>query len=161
MSRVRPEFGLCNTFFGGCMKRKRKLYVGCALQFAPPEFVTAIRVLREELKEHFQVLEFKFPHPGSNRDVYTLDIKKHIVKCDLMLAICDHPSTGLGYEMATAIEKHNKYVLCLAHTKAGPSRLILGITSRRYEFNRYDSIFEIKQLLLNFEERRLRERKRK
>ena len=140
--------------------RKRKLYVGCALQFAPPEFVSSISALRSKLKEHFDVLEFKFPHPGSDRDVYMLDIKEHVASCDLMLAICDHPSTGLGYEMATAIEKHDKHVLCLAHMSAGPSRLILGITSRRYEFNRYSSLSEVTKLLLNFEERRFVRKKK-
>lgn len=141
--------------------KKRKLYVGCALKFAPQKFVAAITSLRSELKEHFDVLEFKFPHPGSDRDVYILDIKKHVARCDLMLAICDHPSTGLGYEMATAVEKHNKHVLCLAHTRAGPSRLILGITRRRYKFLRYSSISEIKRLLLDFEKRRFKKSNKK
>ncbi|MHB0978258.1 MAG: hypothetical protein ACYC1K_02550 [Minisyncoccota bacterium] len=139
--------------------RKRKLYVGCALQFAPPTFVAAIQDLKIELKKHFNVLEFLFPHPGTDEDVYVLDIRQHVAKCDLMLAIADYPSTGLGYEMAVAIEKYGKPVLCLASINSRPSRLIMGINRPSYEFNRYNILGDVLNLLLDFESRKLRVRK--
>jgi hypothetical protein len=67
-----------------------------------------------------------------------------------MIAVCDYASNGLGYEMATMIEKHGKPVLAVAHKNAVVSRLILGIDSSCFEFVRYDNLDEVYCLLEDF-----------
>lgn len=130
----------------------RRLYVGCALQSAGDEFVLKIRALREELKEHFFVLEFLYPHPGTDQDVYQLDIQDHVANCDLMLAIGDLPSTGLGYELGSAIEAHCKPVLILHKRGERLSRLIKGIVRSNVRILEYSDLSEVKSLLLAFEQ---------
>jgi len=130
---------------------KRRLYVGCALQSAGEEYVLKIRALREELKKHFLVLEFLYPHPGTDQDVYQLDIQDHVTNCDLMLAIGDLPSTGLGYELATAIEALCKPVLILSKKGQKLSRLIKGIVRSNIRILEYSDLSEVKGFLLDFE----------
>lgn len=130
---------------------RHRLYVGCALQSAGDEYVLKIRALREELKEHFFVLEFLYPHPGTDQDVYRLDIQDHVANCDLMLAIGDLPSTGLGYELATAIEAHCRPVLILHKKGERLSRLIKGIVRSNVRILEYGDLSEAMSLLLAFE----------
>lgn len=131
---------------------KRKLYVGCALQSSSEWYVEQIRGIREELAEHFEVLKFLFPHPGTDRDVYKLDIQNHVAGCDLMAAFLDFPSTGLGYEMATAIEVRDKPVLALVYKDSTPSRLIAGITHPDFKLVKYSNFDEVLALILAFEQ---------
>jgi hypothetical protein len=87
---------------------KATLYVGCALRLAPPEFVSSVLRLKERLRDHFIVIDFvglKPDVPAST--IYTTDIEC-AASADIMLAICDEPSTGLGMEIQKRIELRKK-----------------------------------------------------
>jgi hypothetical protein len=128
---------------------KKKLYVGCALTYLPKgaeSFPDMVAELRKELGKNFEVMEFWnaiHPSAGTPLDVYTHDIKNSVMKADCMLAICDHPSLGLGYELATAVEKQGIPVLAMAHKDARVSRLILGINHPNFTFAYYSSVQDI------------------
>jgi hypothetical protein len=61
--------------------------------------------------------------------------------CDALIAICDHPSIGLGYEMNEAI-RLKKPVLAIAQEDAGVTRLVLGAAEvePNLRFERYASL---------------------
>lgn len=121
---------------------KIKLYVGCAiLGFSDSErkkFLEQVTRVKAVLRaKGFEVLEFIGwgDHPAS--EVYEHDIVNCVSTCDAILAICDHPSTGLGYELATAIEKRGIPVLAVAHQDAHVSKVVLGISKPNFRFERY------------------------
>ena len=87
---------------------------------------------------------------GTARDVYQWDIGRCVATCDAFIAICDFPSLGLGYELATAVEKLRKPTLALAQNDAKISRLILGIESPHYRFTRYAMTTEIPKIIEEF-----------
>lgn len=126
----------------------KKLYVGCALTNVPPElrdeFLSGINRLKSTLREHFEILEFLGDAAGSARATYQRDIVECVGVADYMLAICDYPSTGLGYEMGTAIEKHEIPVIAAAHHSSKVTRLIQDIP-KKYVFLRYDKLEELAQ----------------
>jgi hypothetical protein len=107
--------------------RKLRLYVGCSLTQAPKEFKDEVEELKWELREHFEVFDFVGLEKGTPADVYKWDIHNCVAKCDLFVAICDFPAIGLGYEMATAIEKLGKPTLLLVRHGILLTRLVLGI----------------------------------
>lgn len=123
--------------------KKLKIYVGCSLTHAPYEFRKAVENLKQALRMKYEVLEFLGLVNGTPKDVYEWDLKECVAECDFFLAICDHPSLGLGYELATAIEKLHKPVLGVAHRDAHVTRLILGITQTNFIFRRYFELEEV------------------
>jgi len=121
---------------------KIKLYVGCALGgLSGPEkndFLEKVVKLKNNLKERgFDVLEFLGLGEQTPQEVYDHDIKGCVATCDAMLAICDHPSTGMGYEMATVIEKRGLSVLAVAHKDSFVSKVVRGISKPNFRFERY------------------------
>mgnify|MGYP003474845712 CR=1 FL=1 len=129
---------------------KKKLYVGCALTNLSPdrkvEFLSMIRQVKNTLKEYFEVMEFLGVDDASQaspREVYNFDIKECVMKADYMLAICDYPSLGLGYEISTAVEKRGIPVLAMAHRDSEVTRLIRGIDNPEFNFEIYNSIEDI------------------
>lgn len=132
---------------------KKKLYIGCALTHLPPDkkevFLQMITKIKEELGKSFEILEFKgisdlsTEQSLSPKEIYNYDIKECVMKTDCMLAVCDYYGLGLGYEIATAVEKRNIPVLALAHKDSKVSRLIRGINHKNYHFAYYDSVDEI------------------
>ena len=126
--------------------QKYKVYIGCSLTYATPEFRQAVEDLKDTLRNFCQVLDFmsieKIPR-RTPEDIYVHDIRWCVEKADLMVAICDQPSTGLGYEMATQIEMRGKPVLAVAQTDSLVSDLILGINKTCFEFRRYKNLAEV------------------
>lgn len=87
-----------------------KIYVGCALSGAPPEFVARVQMFKKALRARdFEVINWYGddgrPHPemGGRGVVYDHDIWKGVGGCDLFVVIADEPSTGLGIELGAAI----------------------------------------------------------
>src|SRR3989344_5817513 len=127
---------------------KKKLYIGCSLTLLPLDkkdaFLSMIKEMKQELGKSFEILEFLgIGDIGSAREytsqeIYDWDIKNCVMKMDCMLAICDYPSLGLGYEMATAIEKRGIPVLAVAHKDAIVGRIIRGIDHINFEFYYYN-----------------------
>lgn len=124
-----------------------KIYFGCAIANAPKEFLNQALELRGRLRKKYEILEFLGTEMGSCADVYLHDIHTCVANCDLLLGVCDLPSLGLGYELATAIEKLNKPALVVAHNDARVSRLIEGIQHPKFTFQRYASLDEIEGFL--------------
>lgn len=125
-----------------------KLYVGCALTQAPAEFQERVRFLKEKLKtiSSVEVMEFLGTVAGTARDVYIHDIIECVGRCDLMIAICDFPSIGLGWEMATQVARR-KPLMAFAHSDSKVTRLILDPGLPNYYFYRYDDFDEIRYVI--------------
>ena len=132
---------------------KKNLYIGCSLTHLPVDkkesFMKLIGDIKKELSKSFNILEFKgmedllTDQPLSPRDIYEFDIRECVLKADCMLAICDYPSLGVGYEMATAIEKQGIPVLAMAHRDQVVGRIIRGIDHKNFHFEYYDSFNDI------------------
>ena len=121
-----------------------KLYVGCGLTQAPEDFKQKVA----ELKERFEnipsvhVLKFLGLVDGDNHDVYVHDIINCVGECDLMVAICDEPSTGLGWEMCEQT-KRGKPLLAFGHADLKITRLVLDPRLPGYQFIRYQTFDDI------------------
>lgn len=132
---------------------KKKLYIGCALTNLPADekdkFLAMIKEIKKELGKSFEILEFLGigdignTRPYTPQEIYDYDIRKCVMKADCMLAICDYPSLGLGYEMATCVEKRGALVLAVAHKDSVVGRLIRGIDHKNFNFLYYNSVEEI------------------
>src|SRR3989338_4474192 len=120
-----------------------KLYIGCSLTHSPEDFKDLVLNLKEKLRADYEVFEFLGLTNGTPTDVYNEDIGRCVARCDFFVAICDHPSLGLGYEMGTALEKYSKPTLGLAHETSNVSRLVLGINHPMYTFKRYKTLEDI------------------
>ncbi|MDE2399552.1 MAG: hypothetical protein KGL67_00880 [Patescibacteria group bacterium] len=125
-----------------------KLYVGCGLTHASEEFKANV----EELKEKFanipgiQLLKFLGLADGTAHDVYVHDIINCVHKCNIMVAICDEPSIGLGWEMAVQSSR-GKPLLAFGHDKSKITRLILDPRLPNYQFFRYQTFEEIYEIV--------------
>jgi hypothetical protein len=137
------------------MKQNLKVYVGCALTHAPEEYRKGISLFKEKLRaKGFEVLDFlwaklKDPRDVTPKEVYEWDILGCVKECDLFVAFADIPSTGLGYELGTVIEKYGKPVLVLAHKDSVVTRLVEGVThpkcTHRYYKNFEDAILFVEE----------------
>ncbi len=125
-----------------------KIYVGCALTHASDDFKKKV----EELKERFRgvpmvsVLDFMGVIGGTAREVYVHDIINCVGQCDIMVAICDHPSTGLGWKMATQVGR-GKPLLAFGHLNSKITHLILDPGLPNYRFYRYQTFEEILRIV--------------
>jgi predicted metal-binding protein len=132
---------------------KKKLYIGCALTNLPADkrdaLLEMISEIKKELSKTFEILVFKgvsdlgSSKPLSVKEIYDFDIKECVMKAECMLAIVDYPSLGLGYEIATAVEKMGIPVLAVAHKDSIVTRLIMGIDHKNFKFFNYNSAEEI------------------
>jgi hypothetical protein len=105
---------------------KIKLYVGCALTDAPEEFKDQAEQFKQALRtEGYEVFDFVGLVNGTALDVYNWDIKHCVKNCNALIAICDFPSIGLGYEMNEAVNL-KKPVLAVAHHDSKVTRLVHG-----------------------------------
>ena len=92
------------------MKYPFKVYVGCSLTHAPKKFRDEVENFKNKLREICEVLDFYgLADKDIPREVYEHDIHNCVGKCDLLLAICDFPSLGLGWELGTQVEKEKSW----------------------------------------------------
>ncbi len=96
---------------------------------------------------------FEIPHflgliDGTAQDVFRHDIFNCVAKSDLMVAVCDLPSTGLGFEMCHALHVCNIPLLAVGHEKSRVTRLVLGIDHPLFTFQRYNSSDDLLMLTL-------------
>ncbi len=122
-----------------------KIYVGCSLTQAPPEFVEGITHLKAQLKTSYEILEFIGLVGGTPRDVFENDTAM-VHTCDLFLADCTYPAIGLGYELGLALSL-NKPILAIAKEGSKVSRLVLGVTNPNYSFEWYRAYSHIADLV--------------
>ncbi|HSX35266.1 MAG TPA: hypothetical protein VLF62_06515 [Candidatus Saccharimonadales bacterium] len=127
----------------------KQLYVGCSLSHAPEAFKTAVEDLKNALRaKGYVVFDFVGLVNGTSKDVYNWDIGHCVGDCDALIAICDEPSIGLGYEMNEAI-RLKKPVLAVAHTDALVTRLVLGAAEvePNLRFERYSKLADVAELV--------------
>lgn len=129
---------------------KRRLYFSCALSGLPEDHRQAMIEVRSTLQPHFEVMEF-CDASTPPAEIFHHDINVCVAGCDLVVAMCDYPSVGLGYEMGTALELHGKPVLALAAIDARVSSLVLGIPHKNFSFRRYSDISNVRDMVLAFE----------
>lgn len=122
-----------------------KLYVGCSLTSAPEAFKAAVEEFKHALRrEGHEVFDFVGLVHGTPKDVYEWDINHCVRDCDLLVAVCDEPSIGLGWEMAAAT-RLGKPVLAIAYTNAKVTRLVQGAAAvePNVRFERYTDIVDM------------------
>ncbi len=129
------------------MTQQTKIYVGCSLTHAPAEFITSVEELKKRLSRTYEVFDFVGLTNGTARQVYQWDIHRCLATCDLFVAICDHASIGLGYELGAALEAFGKPVLAVAHKSTNTSRLVQGIDKPHFSFKRYENLSDIDELI--------------
>lgn len=120
---------------------KRKIYVWCSLTFASDAYRKTIEDFKNKLRKKYELLDFIGLGNGSAPEVYEYD-RNCVLGSDILIAECSYPSTGLWYEIATAIE-HHKTVFLIAHKDAVVTRMILWIPEEKAMFIRYESLDEI------------------
>lgn len=117
------------------------VYVACSLTHASPEFIAQVEVFKKKLESVCNILKFAGLNSGrSPRDIYLYDIRECVGGSDLVVAICDQPSIGLGYEIATQLESRGMPCLCIAHKKSHVTELILDVHQPGFEFKRYSNL---------------------
>lgn len=129
---------------------KCRLYVSCSLTQSTAEFKDQIGNLKRHFKNRgFEVLEFVGTENGTPTDVYKWDIHHCVQRCDVIVAICDVPAIGLGYELGVAIEKWGKVVLAFACEEARITRLVQGVDHKNFAFLRYKELGEVVSMVIN------------
>lgn len=126
------------------MTQPLKIYVGCSLTHAPAGFVQDVEEFKRSLRERgYQVLDFLGLKGGTAAAIYRHDIHECVGGCDLFLAICDYPSTGLGYELGVAVEKHGTPTLAVAHVDSVVTELVVGVDAAHFRFERYAKLADV------------------
>lgn len=125
--------------------KRGPLYVGCGLTEAPTEFVQEIEDFKQGLRsDGHEVFDFVGLVNGTARDVYEWDIGYCVENCSGFIAVCDYPSTGLGYELRRAVELR-KPTIATAHRDRRVTRLVLGAAEvePNITFERYDRLIDM------------------
>lgn len=92
-----------------------KLYLGCSLYGASEEYLAFIEEIRDALRKEYALLEFVGIGDHAPEEVVRHDLSC-VRECDVMIGICDAPSTGLGMEISLA-NSLGKPVLLLAQSE--------------------------------------------
>lgn len=127
------------------------VYVACSLTYAPEDFKSMIEEFKRDLGLICDVLcfnAFKLGSHSRDRAIYLHDIQHCVKKADLVLAFCDHPSTGLGYEIGTRIEAFGKPALLVAHEQVTVSNMLLDMGHPEWlcEVRRYTALTDVLDL---------------
>jgi hypothetical protein len=136
---------------------KVNVYVGCGLTHAPQEYKNEIAALKDQLRkvDWITVLDFVTPHTLStewekmdSRHIYHNDIHDCVGVAEAIIAELSYPSTGLGWELGTSVEKHKIRTMMCARDDAKISHLPIGASlhddNAHVSFIRYDkSILEL------------------
>jgi len=111
---------------------KLKVYISCALTYAPLEYKEQIFTFKDMLRKipWIEVLDFvmvnsvqEYPDTGH---IYCNDIYDCVGKAHVLISGVSIPSIGLGWEMGTFNEKHVGPILMCAHEDAKVTKLVLG-----------------------------------
>lgn len=134
-----------------------KIYVGCALKHAPEDFKEKVQGLIRELEKNPRYEILKFLGKGDPSDIFRRDILECVANADVLLAIVDLPSTGLGFEMGV-LWSSGRPLLAVAHNDAVVSGLVLGIHGGGpFTFRKYAHISQVPEIFTAWLEQVLRE----
>ena len=122
-----------------------KIYIAQSLTHATEEYLTQMDELRLKIEEKHEVLKFFGLGEGLPFQIYEHDINC-IKNCDLLLAECSYPATGVGFEFATALNLGKK-VIAVAHEGSKLGRLIRGIQNPNFQFATYSNINHVLALI--------------
>lgn len=117
-----------------------KVYVACTLKHATEEYKQFIAEFKKQLAERAKctILEFVTDPHATAGEIYQNDIKGCVVEADVIVADLSSPSHGVGYEISTMVEAHNKPVIGVARTGSQVSGVLLGIPG--FELGFYDDM---------------------
>lgn len=128
----------------------KTMYVGMGLTQAPKEFrndfqhelKTGLRALPDVEVLDFYGVDFDSVGEGVEVDVYELD-RSHTENADLCVFIVDHPSIGLGMEIALRLTT-GKPMLVFARDELRITRMLTGMCKKEaIPFVRYTTTTEI------------------
>jgi hypothetical protein len=139
---ARPQSGIT---ISGSRSAGKKIYIGCSLTYASEEFRKEIDDLKTSLRKKYEVLDFFGMLDGDPREIYLNDTGR-VRECDMFVAECSFPSTGLGFELGLAVSL-DKPILAIAKSEAKVTRMILGVNHPKFTFARYNSAEEILPLI--------------
>ena len=117
-----------------------KVYVACSLTHAPKKFWDEVASFKKRLESFCHILCFMGVNGHPPHEIYNFDIKECVHKSDLVVAICDLPSIGLGMEIGTQIEARKMPCLAIAHEKSVVSSMITDTRQPGSEFRRYKDL---------------------
>jgi len=119
-----------------------KVYVGCGLTHASDQFTDSVEKFKEKLNliDNVEILDFLGLTDSTPRGVYNHDINNCVRRCDLLIAILDEPSTGLGVEFGIQIGERKKPMLGMAHHDSLVTRLVIDPGVPNYDFVRYQNL---------------------
>jgi hypothetical protein len=119
-----------------------KLYVGCALTNASETFKDEVLAFKETLRERgHEVFEFVGLTAGDDEQVYRHDLSC-VRKSELFIAICDYPSTGLGWELGDAASRNKKVLMA---SQQPITRMVTGSAKvePNFYYTRYNEISDL------------------
>lgn len=136
------------------MHMKVRVYVGCGLTHAPPSYKKKIASFKDSLRKipWIEVLDFvtgnSVVENPDQKHIYLNDIHDCVGTAHAMIGDLSYPSTGLGWELGTSIEKHCIRVMMCANERSLVSNLPIGaalhhshVTFHQYKGN-ISALFE-------------------
>ncbi len=127
--------------------------MACALTQSSEEWRQSIKDFKEELQAlDFAILEFFDLKAGTPPEVTRYDLEQ-VRNCDLMVAIADEPSLGLGAELMYRVAILAKPALVFVKNGYYLSRFILGMPSLypdMEEVKRYHSLQEVPVMVKDY-----------
>jgi hypothetical protein len=149
------------------MKKKQKfydynVYVACSLTHAPIAFRESVEIFKDKLRSVCNVLCFLGIDGHPPHKIYHFDVHECVCKSDLVVAICDLPSIGLGMEIGTQIEARKMPCLAIAHKKSKVTDMIVDTRQPGSEFRRYNNLLKdgMKIVIKKLEEMRKEKRQK-
>jgi len=117
------------------------VYVACALTHATEAFKQQVEELKRRLERFCYLNCFLGVGTGAEPSrVYTYDIAC-VDQSQLVVAICNSSSTGLGMEAQRQIDRHGA-VLAVAQREASVSPMIQGPPFPGFEYCLYDDLLQ-------------------
>jgi nucleoside 2-deoxyribosyltransferase len=137
--------------------QKISAYVGCGLTHAPEQYRQEIIQFKDMLREVSWIKVLDFWSTAGREDlspeeracdIYHTDIHQCVGTASVIIADLTYPSTGLGWELGTSIEKHQIPAFMCAKEGALVSHLPIGASlheiNTNVTFTRYmESIVEL------------------
>lgn len=100
--------------------KKINVYVGCGLTHAPRRYKQQIASFKDKLREIPWIIVLDFVTTNSLKQIpdplliYTNDIHDCVGVAHVIIGEVSYPSTGLGWELGTSVEKHSiRTIMCV------------------------------------------------